>query len=140
MNPDTWEKLHHEFTSFPMMVAEGVARDEIDAAAGRLGVNFCEEYEEFLERYGAAMVNQYPVLGLRQAEVMGNDAWSVLEVTQRFRDDGWPGGEAWYIVSIDGAGNPIGLDPSGRVLVSDHNVGSIEEVAESFERFLVGIL
>jgi len=140
MNPDTWEKLHHEFTSFPMMVAEGVARDEIDAAAGRLGVNFCEEYEEFLERYGAAMVNQYPVLGLRQAEVMGNDAWSVLEVTQRFRDDGWPGVEAWYIVSIVGAGNPIGLDPSGRVLVSDHNVGSIEEVAESFERFLVGIL
>jgi hypothetical protein len=132
-----WDELDREFARFPMMVAHGVSEDIVNAAEAQIGCIFGESYREFLRRYGGGLVGDAPILGLDCAEAMGQDLWSVVETTERFRRDKWPGVDAWYIVSVDGAGNPVGLDKQGAVWLSDHDSREIVLVASSFEQFLL---
>jgi hypothetical protein len=130
------ERLREEAKSFPMMFATGVPDFEIEAAENALGCKFAEAYVRFLREFGGAMVGPEPILGLRRADVMGVDAWSVVETTRRFRAHGWAGVDDWYVVSIDGAGNPIGVGLDGAVYISDHHGGGTQKVAGDFEEFL----
>jgi hypothetical protein len=42
-----------------------------------------------------------------------------------------------FVIGWDGSGNPYGIhDPTGRVLVEDHDFGGIHEMAPSFAAFL----
>jgi hypothetical protein len=135
MTQETWTLLENEFATFPIMKATPVDRQEIEAAAAELGVLFHDDYKEFVVRYGGAMVVPYPIFGLRKAGVMGNDS-SVVAVTKKFRIDGWAGTSNWYIISVDGFGNPIGVSPDGKVLISDHDSGGIRNIASDFEDYL----
>ncbi|MFJ7919171.1 hypothetical protein ACIQ6U_05355 [Lysinibacillus fusiformis] len=62
---------------------------------------------------------------------MGNEA--VIDLTLAFRQ---PFSEvlsiASYVISMDGGGNPIFMDSSGKVFLCDH--GTLLLLAESFER------
>lgn len=136
MNKATLERLRAEARSFPMMFATGVPDFEIEAAEAALGCEFTEAYVQFLREFGGAMVGSEPILGLRRADVMGVDAWSVVEATRRFRADGWAGADDRYVVSIDGAGNPIGVGRDGAVYLSDHHGGGLQKIAGDFEQFL----
>jgi hypothetical protein len=69
---------------------------------------------------------------------MGDE--SVVDLTRRFQADGWRGTENWYVISFDGAGNPVGMDRDGHVWLSDHNSGDIVDVAANFEAFVLGLL
>ncbi len=140
MTGETWSKLDREFTEYPMLWGGASEPEEADEAAAALGVSFHEDYKEFLLRYGGAMVGSNPILGLRQAEVMGDDCWSVVHATRRFRSEAWPGSEDWYVVSVDAHGNPIGIAPSGAVLISDHDTGAVVLLSETFEAFIVSLL
>jgi len=124
------------FAQYPMMRGQGASYSEIEAAERRLGRAFDPGYKEFLRRYGAAMIGALPVLGLSRVEVLGDDWWNVVHVTRHFWDDGWAGTSGWYIVSTDGSGNPIGIDDTGHVWISDHDTGKIEMLAENFGRWL----
>jgi hypothetical protein len=53
-----------------------------------------------------------------------------MGVTRHYQTENWPDIEGWIIVSEDGAGNPIGIAPDGRVLSVDHDCG--------FETFVEG--
>jgi hypothetical protein len=75
------------------------------------------------------------VFGLRPVETMGNE-WSVLDLNRRYRADGWPGLNDWIVISADHSGNPMGIDPSGRVWLSDHDLGGIAPIADTFEDFI----
>lgn len=137
MDTRTWQMLDQEFAQFPLMRASEVPSDaEIADAAAALGCTFHEDYVAFLRRYGGATVGSMPVFGLRPAPVTGTP-WHVVEVTKWFREQGWPGVDEWYIISEDGFGNPIGLTPDGRVMVSDHDVGRVMVLANDFEDFLL---
>lgn len=136
MKTELLSALERSFSSFPQLVAVPVSDAEIAAAEQRLGCSFGEPYRAFVRRFGAAIVGDLPVLGLAKAEAMGRDEWSVVDVTEWFRRERWPGVDAWWIVSVDGAGNPIGVDESGRVWVSDHDAGGVFLLAASFEAFL----
>lgn len=135
MRPDTWASLDEKFARYPFLRAGTVDSQEVDAASAAVGLQFPEDYREFLLRHGAAIVGPYPILGVRPVEDMG-DEWSVIEVNRRYRSDKWPGVDDWLIVSADHAGNPMGIDKDGRVWVSDHDFGGISPVADSFEEFL----
>lgn len=138
MNPRTSERLEQQFATLPITVASEVpSEDEITASALAIGCSFHEDYVDFLRRYGGAMVGSLPVFGLRPVEVMGNDWWSVVELTRRFREQGWPGVNEWYVISDDGFGNPIGVARDGRVMISDHNFGGVSVLATDFEDFLL---
>jgi hypothetical protein len=137
VNALTWKTLEQKFAKFPITVASEVpTASEIADAAAAIGCSFHDDYVAFLKRFGGAMVGSLPVFGLRPADVMGNQ-WSVVKETNRFRNQAWPGIALWYIISEDGFGNPIGIAPDGRVMISDHDVGQVNVVAENFEEFLL---
>lgn len=140
MDGVTWQKLEELFTKFPFMKASSVDENEISDAEQKLGIVFDSDYQEFIQRYGGAIVGPYPVLGLRHAEPMDVSQWSVIDVTENYRNEGWCGVEDWYIVSIDHADNPIGIDGKGDVYRSDHDFGVIEKIADSFEDYILSCL
>jgi hypothetical protein len=135
MRSDTRNALDERFGRYPFLRAGIVDPVEIDEASAAVGLPFPEAYREFLAEHGAAIVGPYPIFGLRPVEDMGGD-WSVVELNRRYRSDRWRGVEDWVIVSADHAGNPFGIDRSGRVWISDHDSGAMHQVAESFEEFL----
>lgn len=124
----------------PVLVAEGAPADEVDRAERAVGVSFGADYREFISRYGGAMVGSLPILGLRKAEVMGDDSFSVVAVTESFREDRWDPNREWAVISIDLAGNPIGLTAAGQVWAADHDAGDITLRASSFEEFVLQLL
>ncbi len=137
MRTSTFDRLDNEFSTFPIMRASDTPSEaEIAQAASALGVTFDDDYVAFLRRYGGAMVGSLPVFGLRPVKVMG-ERWSVVEVTQWFREEGWSGTGGWYVISEDGFGNPIGVAEDGRLMVFDHDSGQEQIVAEDFEHFLI---
>jgi len=136
MNKRIWTTLERMFAEFPLMVASPAMQQEIDTAARAIGCQFHGDYEEFLRRFGGALVGGTDILGVRRAEAMGRSSWSVSEMTKRFREEGWPGVADWYIISVDGAGNPIGVSADGQVWISDHDAGEVAVIAQDFERFL----
>jgi hypothetical protein len=122
MRPDTWERLAAIYAKYPALCAQaGASRDELDAAAARLGVPLPAEYREFVVRFGGGHAGSLPVAGLREWGAAGAGEWSVVEKTERFRAEGWPGTQVWAVFSDDGFGNPVGFDAAGRVWLSDHD-------------------
>lgn len=119
------------------MAAESVSDEEISEAEEKLNVEFDPSYREFLRKYGGALVGPYPIIGLRHAEPMDDALWSVVDVTDYYRREGWNGANDWYIISTDHADNPVGIDADGVVYKSDHDFGVIEKVSDSFEGYLV---
>ena len=140
MKPDTIKRLDDLYSSMPVLAAGKVPSTDVDRAEQVVGVSFDRDYREFVVRYGGAVVGSLPVLGLRKAEVMGDDSYSVVDVTARFRSDGWIPTEDWVVISIDLAGNPIGLTAEGEVWTSDHDAGETRIVARSFEDFVLKLL
>lgn len=140
MKTSTIRRLDDLFSGIPILVSGPVPDGDIAVAEQRLGRPFVPDYRWFVRRYGGAMVGCLPVLGLRQAEVMGDDLYSVVDVTTRFRNDGWHPTEDWLVISVDGFGNPIGIADDGRVWTSDHDTGEVRAVASSFEDFLLHLL
>jgi hypothetical protein len=124
------------FAECPEDRAESVPDAEILAARDALGVDFPQDYIDFVRRYGAGMVGPSPILGLRRADAMSVDEWSLIDVNREFRASNWPGVDEWLIVSVDLGGNPVGISKDGRVWVSDHGFRQILCIADSFEDFL----
>lgn len=136
MSASVWTRLNEYFVRYPSMRGTGVSDETIEAAEHDLGREFSPSYREFLRRHGAAMLGAQPVLGLSPLDVLGADWWDAVRVTRHFWDDAWLGTADWYIISTDGAGNPIGVDEGGRVWISDHDGGGIERIADSFVEWL----
>lgn len=136
MSPEIWTTIEEKFKKHPMLKAEAVPYTEIDAAADATGVKLSEDYREFIHRYGGAIVGSLSIIGLRKAPAMARTESSVFEVTNHFRRQGWRGVDEWLVISVDLAGNPIGLAKDGRIWIFDHDAGVVEVIAESFEGFL----
>jgi hypothetical protein len=131
-------RLDQLFMSTPVLAGGVVPPEEIEAAERLVGMKFDDDYREFLERYGGAMVGSVPILGLRHAEVMGDE--TVVEVTSRFRAQGWKPTEDWVVISVDLGGNPIGLSAKGEVWVSDHDFGGTAMLFTTFNEFVEALL
>lgn len=115
---------------------------EILDAQEKLKVKFHPDFIDFLLKYGGGIVGSYYVYGLKKISLMGSELWSVIQNTQFYKEtQKWPGIGDWYIISEDGSGNPIGIDPEGKVWVSDHD-NDFEKVklANNFEEFLYRLL
>jgi hypothetical protein len=136
MRRATWKKIETQFEKYPDMRAYGAPLELIEEAEHVLGCDFDKQYREFLLRYGSGRVGPDPIYGVLPARDLRKE-WSVVEMTRHFREQGWPGVDEWYVISMDGRGNPIGMDARGRVRISDHDVGDMAVIARSFERFLL---
>ena len=136
MREDTLRLLERDFQRFPFLRAEPVPEEEVNGASDEVGVAFSPDYREFVKLFGGAIVGAFPIIGLRAAEPMGRRQSSVVVATQHFRDEEWPGADSWAVISIDQAGNPIGLAADGSIWISDHDFGQVQRIAGSFEEFL----
>ncbi|MCG6154922.1 SMI1/KNR4 family protein [Rubinisphaera margarita] len=137
MRNETIELLRAEFAESPILHAQSFpSNEEVDHASRELGVPFDSDFREFLLKFGGAMVGPYPIFGLRPVEVMGNDHWSVVDVTRWYRNNGVPGSEAFVVISEDHSGNPVGMDANGRVWIYDHDFGGLAELSPTFETYL----
>jgi cell wall assembly regulator SMI1 len=136
MNQAIVDQLDALFAEEPFMKADGVDESEIQVAEEILRVTFSDDYRKFLKRYGGALIGPYPMYGLARAEPMDDRLWSVVAVTQHFRKQLWPGVDSWYVISMDHAGNPVGVNESGAVFTYDHDLGERVQVAERFSDYL----
>ena len=136
MRNEIWQALDDLFSRTPILKAEGVEPDEIATAEHEVGVALDEDYKEFVRRYGGAIVGPFPIFGLRKAVPMGKDEGSFVEITESFRQQRWPAVEKWAIISMDHSGNPVGLDDTGKVWISDHDARAVQVIAANFEEYL----
>jgi len=131
------ERINAHLEKWPRCRAEQVpTKDEIRIAEISLGVRFSDDYTQFLLLYGGASIGSEVVIGLKKAPRMGTDEASVIEVTERFRKQHWPGCKGWYVVSIDERGNPVGLDNIGSVWLSDHDGGGLKQIASTLGEWI----
>jgi cell wall assembly regulator SMI1 len=135
MKSDTLNALERMFHESPVMCAGAVNRTEVGALENQIGFRLPADYREFVERFGGAIVGPFSVYGLKASEAMGDEESSAVKVTKRFRADAW-GTDKWLVVSMDHSGNPVGLDPDGKIWISDHDARTVEILASSFEEYL----
>jgi hypothetical protein len=137
MNEETTTRLTDKLSESPILRAESLPNAaEIDDASSEIGVPFSSDYRDFLLKFGAAMVGPYPIYGVRPVEAMGDDSWSVVAMTKRFREDNVPAANRWVIVSSDHAGNPVGMDRDGAIWIHDHDFGGVAPLAKNFEEYV----
>jgi cell wall assembly regulator SMI1 len=133
---DTWAQLNALFDASPLLRAGTVGEGEVRAAEKQLGIELPDDYRKFIMLYGGALVGPFPIYGLRLAKPMGKSEGSFVEVTRQFRKQRWRGVDDWVVFSTDHSGNPIGLDRSGVVWLSDHDRGSVEKLADDFDGYI----
>jgi hypothetical protein len=136
MKEETWGALEELFSSAPILKAEAVDLVEIAEGEAMVGVPLGNDYTEFIAKYGGAIVGPFRIFGLRRAAPMGTNEGSFVEVTNAFRRQQWPGVADWVVISMDHAGNPVGLDKDGKVRISDHDAGGVRTIATDFEEYL----
>jgi hypothetical protein len=137
MSPEILGVLEDQRRRFPVMWSPSTpSSDKVEGAERALGVAFVDGYRYFLTHFGAGIIGSQTVIGLGCAEAMGNHEESVVTATKRFRDEKWPGVGEWYVISVDGRGNPVGIDPSGSVYISDHDLGRVDRLYGSFEEWI----
>lgn len=136
-----WDLLDKYFSEYPQDMVGPVESKEIDLAEKELDLTFNDAYKKFIMVYGGACVGSNLVYGLRKQKDMGKELFNVLTINFFYRVQNWPDIENWYIISDDGSGNPIGIDPEGKVWLSDHDSGFEQiKLADSFEEFLYKLL
>ncbi len=140
MSNDFLEALEADVGDDPVLVARAATWEQILEIEEFAQFTLPADYVHFLERYGAAIVGPYSVYGVGASEAMGNDERSIIEVTDRFRRDHWPGVENTLVISMDHAGNAITLDAHGAVRKFDHDAGMETILAPNFAEFVIRCL
>lgn len=142
MNKDTWNLLKNDLEEFFHKKCSDANDEQILRAEQELGLNFSESYKNFLKNYQCSSVGEFYISTLNRSESSPSDLWSVIQNTNFFKEqEKWPDIEDWYIVSDNGSGDPIGINPKGEVWISYHDSGfEQEKLADSFEEFLYKLL
>ncbi|WP_391574944.1 SMI1/KNR4 family protein [Cohnella sp.] len=125
--------LHREDNS--TLVGIPASQEEIAKAQQRLNVNFHEDYVHFIRTFGGAYAG-LAVYAFSNGSSLGNE--TVVDLTLGFREQfkELPLAEVLrtsYVISMDGSGDPIIINQSGKVFICYHDTGEIKLVADSFE-------
>jgi len=137
-NQNIWSIIQSDYSKHPEDYGGRVCVSNLERAERILKLNFSNDYKKFLMAYGSCIMPGHIIYGLIPLGIMGDNITNVIDKTNFYKDQqGWIGIEDWYVISDDGSGNPIGVDPSGKVWLSDHDSG-FEKIllADSFEEFL----
>ena len=139
---NVWDMVAKEYSAYPEDFSGVFDRlDCINEAQKKLGVKFSDAYVKFATEFGSADIGACTIFCFGHLPSMGNDTGDIIENTQFYRNQKWPDIDNWYIISDDGLGNPIGVDPEGKVWLSDHDAGFEHiKLADSFEEFIYCLL
>lgn len=140
MNEELVARLRDYWDECPGMLLGRAKEREVRSAMQELGFSeWDSEYDEFVRMFGGGIVGSLPVYGVGMPADLGGPTSTVVEVNRMFVATGFPV-SGMLVVSMDLAGNPIGIDHEGRVVVFDHDAGVSETLSNSFDGFLGGLL
>jgi len=110
---------------------------EIETAEQILGVKFNADYIQFIKAFGGAF-GGIEIHAFNNGSLIGNA--TVTELTERFRENYLENaGERWrdaYVISDDGAGNPVLMTAEGALHLYLHETGETELLYESLDQLL----
>ncbi|REK71935.1 SMI1/KNR4 family protein [Paenibacillus paeoniae] len=120
------------------LVGTPASQEEVAEAEQRLGISFHKDYVQFIRTFGGAYAG-IAVHAFSNGSSIGRE--TVTDLTLDFREQckELPCGvflKSSYVISLDGSGNPIFLNPAGEVLIYYHDNGETEVLAGSFEAFI----
>jgi hypothetical protein len=140
------QKLTNRIRNFlaenALFAGQGATPAQLAEAEVQLGVKFDADYQEFVVLFGGSYVG-IPIYGFNNCEVLSTE--TVVDLTNSFRRDyqaagRWPILAQSYVISLTGSGDPVILDPQGRVRVYYHDNHEEETLADSFQELLVSCL
>ena len=110
--------------------------NEIKDAEIRLNVKFDTQYIDFIKIFGGAFCG-IAIHAFGNGDMIGDE--TVIELTQRFRKY-TPNLSSElissYVISDDGAGNPILISQNGHILIYFHDSGETEVLHTTFNDLL----
>ena len=144
MTNNIWEMLEEYFSQDRSdYFCEGAKELEIVDAEKKLGLVFSQGYKKLLSLYDSVDLPGYTIYGTKPLpDSNGGELETVIDNTNFYKNtQKWPGIEDWYVISDDGSGNPIGMNPKGEVWLSDHD-SAFEHIklADNFEEFVYRLL
>jgi hypothetical protein len=131
------QKIVQEHQRVPELGSVGArtSQSDVEAAERAIGNGFSDSYRQFLLECGSGLVGHLPIYGL-QPTAMYPAEGTVVDVTNRFRAQGWPTTDAGPVISTDQSGNPIVEDREGKIVTYDHDFGGFHVVSPTFEAFV----
>ncbi|MWV42765.1 SMI1/KNR4 family protein [Paenibacillus sp. HJL G12] len=120
------------------LLGNPASQEEIDHAQQRLNVCFHEDYMHFIRTFGGAYIG-LAVHAFSNGSSLGKE--TVVDLTLGFREQykELPIAEVLrtsYVISIDGSGDPIFINPAGNVFICYHDSGEFKLLANSFEELI----
>lgn len=120
------------------LVGIPTSQDEIVKAQQQLEVNFHEDYVNFIRMFGGAYAG-LAVYAFSNGSSLGNE--TVVDLTLGFREQfkELPFAEVLrtsYVISMDGSGDPIIINQTGKVFICYHDTGEMKLLADSFEELI----
>lgn len=112
--------------------------EEIRDAEKRLAVRFHDDYVHFIQTYGGAYAG-LAVYAFSNGSSIGRE--TVIDLTLRFRDQYKEHAfaevlQSSYVISMDGSGDPIFINPAGEIITFHHDTGEMRLLASSFEALI----
>ncbi|MFC3749773.1 SMI1/KNR4 family protein [Paenibacillus sp. GCM10012306] len=103
-----------------------------------LKVTFHEEYLQFISMFGGAYAG-LAIYAFSNGSSLGNE--TVVDLTLGFREQFKepPFEEVLrtsFVISMDGSGDPIFINPAGEVFIGHHDNGEIKLLANSFAELI----
>lgn len=120
------------------LVGIPTSQEEIAKAQQRLNISFHEDYVHFIQTFGGAYAG-LAVHAFSNGSSLGNE--TVVDLTLGFREEFKELPFAMvlrtgYVISLDGTGNPIIINPAGKVFICYHDTEEIKLLADSFEALI----
>ena len=129
MEKPSWDLMRVTWESLPTEVRYPRASPSQIEAFERAHGPVPSEYRTFLLEFGGGVVGSEWVDGIEQ----------LPNTRRKFRSETRPGGWTMrdvFVIGWDGAGNPMAIDQSGAVVVEDHSLGGVHQLAQSFRAFV----
>ena len=110
------------------MMGTPASDEQVVCAEQELGVKFSPDYIDFVKNFGKAYA------GMMINSLDGNE--NVVDETKSFREV-HPEVTDTYVISDDGSGNPIMINPKGEVEIYYHDSDAeLEIIAPSLEQYI----
>ena len=134
MKSETLSKLEFFFKNFSVAMGKASSLAQIESSEESLKLKFVEDYKIFVQRFGGCVIGTKPVYGFENSEML--DEATVVDLTEEYRKTEG-GNYTWLIIGFDLAGNYIGIDEGGKIMMYDHDFGKMVILAESFEEYVL---
>ena len=142
MDQKLTDRIRNFLAGNALFAGSGATPGQLAEAETQLSIKLDADYREFIALFGGSYVG-IEIYGFNNCEMLSTE--TVVDLTISFRRDYqaagcWPILAQSCVISITGSGDPVVLDPQGRIRVYYHDNNEEETVAESFQELIASCL